>query len=59
MESSTALSKMFTQARNDQAAWRKITDKNGEPEDFIFLDVNPLYEKITGLKKEEIIRNKF
>ena len=32
MESSTALSKMFTQARNDQAAWRKITDKNGDPQ---------------------------
>lgn len=32
-----------------------IRDEAGEPEDYRFLDVNPAFERITGLKTEEII----
>ncbi len=32
-----------------------ITDKQGKPVDYLYLDVNPGFEKMTGLKKEEII----
>jgi PAS domain S-box-containing protein len=32
-----------------------ITDKEGNPVDYLFLDVNESFEKLTGLKREEII----
>jgi PAS domain S-box-containing protein len=32
-----------------------IVDDKGVPVDYLFLDVNPAYEKITGLKRESII----
>jgi PAS domain S-box-containing protein len=32
-----------------------ICDKNGEPVDFRFLDINPAFEKLTGLKRENVI----
>ncbi|MFD2724915.1 ATP-binding protein [Hyunsoonleella rubra] len=32
-----------------------ITDKTGEPIDWEYIDVNPAYEKITGVKADEII----
>lgn len=36
------------------ATHKIITDSNNKPIDFIFLDVNPEYEKLTGLKLDEI-----
>jgi diguanylate cyclase (GGDEF)-like protein/PAS domain S-box-containing protein len=37
-------------------AYHKILlDKEGNPDDYEFIDVNPAFEKITGLKKEDII----
>ncbi len=35
-----------------------ITDQKGEPIDYIILEVNPAYEKLTGLKKENIINKR-
>ncbi|PKO99775.1 MAG: hypothetical protein CVU13_04405 [Bacteroidetes bacterium HGW-Bacteroidetes-8] len=32
-----------------------IVDEKGVPVDYLFLDVNPAYQKITGLKRESII----
>ncbi len=32
-----------------------IKDENGQVVDYIFLDVNPSFEKMTGLKKEDIL----
>lgn len=32
-----------------------ITDENGKPVDYRFLAVNPAFEKMTGLKKDDII----
>ncbi len=34
---------------------RIITDDQGKPLDYVFLDVNPAFEKMTGLKKENVI----
>lgn len=35
-----------------------ITDNGGKPVDWIFLDVNASYERLTGLKRENIINRK-
>jgi len=35
-----------------------ILDNNGKPIDFVFLDVNPLYEELTTLKKVDIVGKK-
>jgi len=32
-----------------------ITDEKGEPADFIFLEINPSFEKLTGLKSSDVI----
>ncbi len=32
-----------------------ICDENGEPSDYRFLDVNPAFEQLTGLKREDVI----
>ena len=34
---------------------RIVTDENGVPTDYIFLDVNEAFEKMTGLQKQNII----
>ena len=34
---------------------KMIYDKNRKPKDYIFIDVNPYFEKITGLKKDNIV----
>lgn len=45
---------------NEGFALRKVLrDENGEVNDYIYLDVNPSYEKITGFKREELIGKKF
>jgi PAS domain-containing protein len=35
-----------------------ITDKQGHPEDYVFLEVNDAFESLTGLKKENIVGKK-
>lgn len=37
------------------ACHRMMTDDGGRPVDFIFLDSNPAFERITGLKRAEIV----
>jgi PAS domain S-box-containing protein len=32
-----------------------ICDKNGEPVDYRFIDVNPAFEKLTGLKRNQVV----
>jgi len=40
----------------DAFAYHKIvTDSEGKPVDYIFLDVNPAFEQMTGRKKEEVV----
>lgn len=35
-----------------------VLDKNGKPADYIFLEVNTVFEELTGLKRKEIIGKK-
>ena len=35
-----------------------ITDENGEPVDFVYLQVNKAFEKFTGLKREEVLNKR-
>jgi PAS domain S-box-containing protein len=36
-----------------------ICDEKGEPRDYLFLDVNPAFEQLTGLKREDVIDKTF
>ena len=47
---------MFFDRMMDGFAYHKIVvDKSGKPVDYIFLEVNHIFEEMTGLKREEII----
>ncbi len=35
-----------------------LVDENNQPIDFVFLDINDAYERLTGLKREEVIGRK-
>ncbi len=40
-------------------AYHKVlVDEKGEPVDFVFLDVNETFSKLTGLKKSDVINRK-
>jgi PAS domain S-box-containing protein len=50
---------MFFDRMMDGFAYHKIiVDKNGKPVDYVFLEVNNTFEKMTGLKREKIIGKK-
>ncbi len=46
---------LITQMEQGLAVHEIVTDENGVPVDYIFLDINPGFEKLTGLKRESII----
>lgn len=46
---------LFKNMTDGFARHRIITNEKGEPEDYVFIDVNNAFEDITGLKKENII----
>lgn len=66
---SAELSKEFEQYRSTESMYRTVFDQLGEglavrelvldddgkPVDYRYLDVNPAFEEITGLKKEQVI----
>jgi PAS domain S-box-containing protein len=45
----------FGKILNGFAYNKIICDKTGKPADYVFLDVNNRFEKLTGLKREEIV----
>jgi PAS domain S-box-containing protein len=47
--------KLFNSMVSGFAHHRVIFDDNGKPVDYVFLEINPAFEKLTGLKKENII----
>ncbi len=50
---------MFFDRMLDGFAYHKIVvDKAGKPIDYVFLEVNHVFEKMTGLKRENIIGKK-
>lgn len=46
---------LITQMKSGLAVHEIILDKNGVPVDYRFLDVNPSFERLTGLKRDDII----
>ncbi|MBI9071172.1 MAG: PAS domain S-box protein [Melioribacteraceae bacterium] len=46
---------LFNSMLNGFALHEMIYDKNGDPADYRFIDVNPAFERLTGLKRENII----
>lgn len=49
---------LFRNMINGFARHRIILDSEGNPVDFIFLDINESFEKLTGLKRENLIGRK-
>ncbi len=46
---------LFTTMFEGFARHEIVLNENGEPVDYIFLEVNPAFERLTGLRKENII----
>ena len=49
---------MFDNMLNGFALCKLLTDKKGNPIDYIFMEVNKAFEKINSIKKEEVINRK-
>lgn len=49
------LGSLFENMLNSFAYHKIITDENGKPIDYIYLDVNHAFETIVGIKKEDLI----
>lgn len=47
--------RFFSTVQNGWAYHKTITNKDGEPVDYVFLEVNKAYEELTGLRGEDII----
>ena len=52
------LTHLFSKMLNGFAYHRIVTNANGKPIDYIYLEVNDAFENATGLKKENIIGKK-
>ncbi len=48
----------FDNPLNGFALCEIITNDKGEPEDFVYLEVNKTFENLTGLKKENVLNKK-
>lgn len=55
IENEKKYSNLFKNSLNGFALHQIITDENSKAVDYIFLDVNPSFEKMTGLKAADII----
>jgi PAS domain S-box-containing protein len=49
---------LFDHMFNGFADHRALFDKGGKPEDYVFLEVNEAFERLTGLNKEALIGKK-
>lgn len=57
-ESEQKYKQFFTTVPNGWAYHKIIVDQNYKPIDYIFLEVNDAFEKLTGLKRKKIIGKK-
>ncbi|MBN1181997.1 MAG: response regulator [Bacteroidales bacterium] len=46
---------LFTEMGSGFALHKMIYDKDGNPKDYMFIDINPAFERLTGLHRESII----
>ena len=51
-------SELFDKMLNGFALCKLLTNKKGNPVDYIFLEINKAFEKINSIKKEEVINKK-
>lgn len=49
---------LFNHMEHGYAYYQIITNETGEPIDYIFMDINPSYERITGLSRDRLIGRK-
>ncbi|MDH4232752.1 MAG: EAL domain-containing protein, partial [Nitrospirota bacterium] len=54
-ESEAKCRSLFTKMLNGFAYHQIVVDEKGSPVDYIFLEVNEAYERITGLKRKDIV----
>ena len=57
-ESKEQYRSLFENMHSGSAHQKIVVDENGEPIDYIFLEVNHAFEKLTGLRKEDVIGKK-
>ena len=57
-DTSNMYTALFENMIDGFAIHKMLYDKEGNPEDYIFLDVNPQFEKLTGLKKTDIVNKR-
>lgn len=57
-ESETKYRSLFTNMLNGFAYHQILLDSNGVPVDYVFLEVNDAFEKMTGLRKEDVLGQK-
>lgn len=58
VENQNNLKHLFSNMNSGFAFHKIITDKQGKPVDYVFLDVNTKFEKIIGVKREKIINKR-
>ncbi len=58
VESENNLKHLFRHMNSGFAIHKIITNKEGKPIDYIFLDVNDKFEEITGLKRQDILNKR-
>jgi len=54
-ESEARYRKLFSEMQDGFALHEIVCDAEGEPVDYRYLDVNPAFERMTGLKAEDIV----
>ncbi len=57
-ESREKYRRLFTNMIDGLAYCQMIFDSKGKPSDFVYLEINDAFEKITGLKKENVVGKK-
>ena len=58
LKSEKRYGELFDKMMNGFALCKLLTDKKGNPIDYIFLEVNRTFEKINSMKKKEVINKK-
>ncbi|MEA1884540.1 MAG: PAS domain S-box protein, partial [Thermotogota bacterium] len=53
-----SIEKAMEQSQMGYARHKAVYDESGKPVDYIFLSLNPAFEQLTGLKKENILNQK-
>ena len=57
-ESESKYRSLFENMRNGFAYCRILLDENNRPTDFVYLEINDAFERLTGLKKENVVGKK-